>query len=294
MIAAPEGAMKVEAPEQQATAETDVAGEAGTRIRVRRAMHLTEERVVESAEEPREIARIVLPSSQAESDDPLVRQVGEGATATEPAASERQRAGRDRPAAGADLRRPPRRHRGRHGGGRRTGGPGAGPAAATGGADRTDRASARRHGGDRRPAAGCPRRRRPLPRPPSRRQRRSPKRRRSIFNRPRPSNLRRLRPNRPNLMSRPSWRRRPKFPRPRQAPARAMSCRSARSGAATRPTQRSPTFSSATARCWAASADGSGGRSRGEGHLLPRARGSVVEPRGSGRGLRGAAAGGTS
>ena len=52
-----------------------------------------EEQVVESSEEPREIARIVLPPSQEDAAEPLVRPVGEGETAPTAATDEAALAG---------------------------------------------------------------------------------------------------------------------------------------------------------------------------------------------------------
>jgi hypothetical protein len=75
VIAAPEGAVKVEAPQEQA-AEAGTVGEA-VYNRVAGNASNAEEQVVEGAEEPREIARIILPSSPAEGEE-AVRTVSEG------------------------------------------------------------------------------------------------------------------------------------------------------------------------------------------------------------------------
>jgi hypothetical protein len=88
VIASPEGAAKVEAPQEQTADGGDTVGEA-VYNRVAGNAPETEEQVVDSAEEPREIARIVLPS-QAENEDAMVRNVGEDAAADAdaPAAAE--------------------------------------------------------------------------------------------------------------------------------------------------------------------------------------------------------------
>jgi hypothetical protein len=80
VIAAPEGAVKVEPQQEQAAAEGESVGEA-VYNRVAGQANDTEEQVVDSAEEPREISRIVLPEQTA-NDDSVVRQVGEGAAPT--------------------------------------------------------------------------------------------------------------------------------------------------------------------------------------------------------------------
>lgn len=65
VIAAEEGAVRVEPAQDQAAAEGETVGEA-VYNRVAGAQPETEEQVVENAEEPREVARIVLPPSQTE------------------------------------------------------------------------------------------------------------------------------------------------------------------------------------------------------------------------------------
>jgi hypothetical protein len=86
IIAAPSGETKVAAPEAQ-VAEGEAAGEA-VYNRVAGAPAPADEQVVEGAEEPREISRIVLPPPQAESDEALVKPVGdEAAGPTEVAAN---------------------------------------------------------------------------------------------------------------------------------------------------------------------------------------------------------------
>jgi hypothetical protein len=78
LISAPTGDTKVAAPEQQ-QAEGETAGEA-VYDRVAGATPPADEQVVESAEEPRELSRIVLPPPQNESDDALVKAVGDETT----------------------------------------------------------------------------------------------------------------------------------------------------------------------------------------------------------------------
>jgi hypothetical protein len=75
VIAAPSGDTKVAAPEQQ-QAEGETAGEA-VYDRVAGATPEADEQVVEGAEEPRELSRIVLPPPENESDDALVKAVGD-------------------------------------------------------------------------------------------------------------------------------------------------------------------------------------------------------------------------
>jgi hypothetical protein len=74
VIAASEGPMKVEPTQEQADAGQETVGST-VYDRVAGRAPETEENIVEGAEEPREIARIVLPQTQGES-DALVRPVG--------------------------------------------------------------------------------------------------------------------------------------------------------------------------------------------------------------------------
>lgn len=76
VIAAPEGDVKVEPPPAQAAAEGETAGEA-VYNRVAGNAPAAEEQVVDGAEEPREISRIVLPPPQENGDDALTRPVGD-------------------------------------------------------------------------------------------------------------------------------------------------------------------------------------------------------------------------
>ncbi len=77
VIAAQDGAVKVEAPPQP-QAEGETVGEA-VYNRVAGDTPPAEEQVVDSAEEPREISRIVLPPTGGEAEAGLAREVGEGA-----------------------------------------------------------------------------------------------------------------------------------------------------------------------------------------------------------------------
>jgi hypothetical protein len=83
VIAAADGDVKV-APEAQAPAEAETVGDA-VYNRVAGNAPAAEEQVVDGAEEPREISRIVLPSPQEEPDQALVKPVGEAEGAPEPA-----------------------------------------------------------------------------------------------------------------------------------------------------------------------------------------------------------------
>lgn len=85
VIAADDGAVRVDAQPAQSSSEGETVGEA-VYNRVAGNAPPTDEQVVENAEEPKEIARIVLPPSQSETDNPLVRSVGGGED--EPSASE--------------------------------------------------------------------------------------------------------------------------------------------------------------------------------------------------------------
>ncbi|HEX9904729.1 MAG TPA: SPOR domain-containing protein [Propylenella sp.] len=76
VISAPEGDVKVMADASQAATEEESVGDA-VYARVAGNAPAVEGQVVDNAEEPREIARIILPPSQIESDEPLVRPVGE-------------------------------------------------------------------------------------------------------------------------------------------------------------------------------------------------------------------------
>jgi hypothetical protein len=87
VIAAPEGPDKVAPQESQTAATEETVGDA-VYDRVAGNAPETEEQVVESAEEPREIARIVLPQTQEEADAALVRPVGEEGAEPQMAAGE--------------------------------------------------------------------------------------------------------------------------------------------------------------------------------------------------------------
>jgi len=76
VIAADRSPVKIEPPKSQTTAENDTAGEA-VYDRVSGNTQPTDEQVVDSTEEPREVARIVLPSSQTEGNGSVVRPVGD-------------------------------------------------------------------------------------------------------------------------------------------------------------------------------------------------------------------------
>lgn len=76
VIAADTSPVKIEPPKSQTTAENDTAGEA-VYDRVSGNTQPTDEQVVDSTEEPREVARIVLPSSQTEGNESVVRPVGD-------------------------------------------------------------------------------------------------------------------------------------------------------------------------------------------------------------------------
>jgi hypothetical protein len=79
--------VKISPEESQTAATEETVGDA-VYDRVAGNAPETEEQVVESAEEPREIARIVLPQTQGETDATLVRPVGEEDTVPQPAASD--------------------------------------------------------------------------------------------------------------------------------------------------------------------------------------------------------------
>ncbi|HWT29920.1 MAG TPA: SPOR domain-containing protein [Propylenella sp.] len=85
VIVAQEGAVKVEAPAPPVT-ESDTVGEA-VYNRVAGDTPPANEQVVDSAEEPREISRIVLPPAGSEADVGLVREVGEASG--DPASADR-------------------------------------------------------------------------------------------------------------------------------------------------------------------------------------------------------------
>ncbi len=75
VIAADDGPVKVEPPKDQAAADEETVGEA-VYDRVAGNAPAAQEQVVDNSEEPREVARIVLPSPQSDSNDALVRSVG--------------------------------------------------------------------------------------------------------------------------------------------------------------------------------------------------------------------------
>ncbi len=86
VIAADAEPVKVEPPKDQAATEGETVGEA-VYNRVAGNTPPADEKVVDNAEEPRDVARIVLPSPQSEGDGSVVRPVGDG-TDTANAASE--------------------------------------------------------------------------------------------------------------------------------------------------------------------------------------------------------------
>jgi hypothetical protein len=86
VIAADEAPVKVEPPQDQAAAGGETAGEA-VYNRVAGNAPAADEQVVDSAEEPREVARIVLPQSQADGADAIVRPVGEEPAAPDAASA---------------------------------------------------------------------------------------------------------------------------------------------------------------------------------------------------------------
>ena len=87
VIAAPEGAVKIEAPQQPQQAEGETVGDAVyDRVAGREpAAEQPQEQVVDNVEEPQEIARIVLPPTPVSEEPPLVQPIGEAAT--DPAAA---------------------------------------------------------------------------------------------------------------------------------------------------------------------------------------------------------------
>jgi len=91
VIAAPEGPAKIEpAAEEQASAEETVGQSVYDQVAGRSSE--AEENVVEGAEEPREIERIVLPQSQGDNDNVLMRPVGSDEAGAEPETETAQQA----------------------------------------------------------------------------------------------------------------------------------------------------------------------------------------------------------
>ena len=89
VITADEGPVKVTPPADQASTDSDTTGDAVyNRVAGNAPAATSQEKVVDNAEEPREVARIVLPSTQSDGSDTVVRPVGEAPDATDSVAAD--------------------------------------------------------------------------------------------------------------------------------------------------------------------------------------------------------------
>ncbi len=83
VITADEGPVKVEPPKDQTASTDDTAGDAVYNRVAGNAPASTNEKVVDNSEEPREVARIVLPQTQSDGNDAVMRPVGEQPASTD-------------------------------------------------------------------------------------------------------------------------------------------------------------------------------------------------------------------